>query len=101
MKKEYTIQGNVIEDVLVNVKKHNYVSLIKLNIESSIVGQCIFIYRHPPFNTDLEKYEMEIMLEGEMNKYIQTDWYEPECMIRIIPKDLTIRGKIKVEYIAY
>jgi hypothetical protein len=102
MKKEYTIQGNEIEDFLVNTKKRNYVSMIKLNIESSIDGQCIFIYRHPPFDDDLEKYEVEIMLDkGEMTKHIQTDWYEPECMIRIVPNNLTVRGKVEIEYIIY
>ncbi|GMO29085.1 MAG: hypothetical protein Ta2B_10040 [Termitinemataceae bacterium] len=100
IEKEY-ILSEKIEEVLTFHSNISYVSRMELIIEGSVSNSILFVYRHQPFDDDSRKSEKKVILNGNIKEIIQSDWYEPECLIQFIPENPNTTGKIILKYRVY
>jgi hypothetical protein len=100
IEREYVLP-EIIEEVLIFNTNRSYISKMELIIEGYTSGPVQFIYRHQPFDDNNRKSEKEIILAGNFRKTIGTDWYEPECLIKLLPENSNIYGNILIRYRVY
>jgi hypothetical protein len=72
---------------------------MNLEINGFINGNGKLSIIHSPFG---ENEGIFIELEGNINKIIRNiDWYTPECLIKFIPENRFVDGKILIKIKMY
>jgi len=94
IKKYTSVQSELIDTLI--YKSNSLVTGIKLNIKGNSKGVFSFSYSHKPY-----KNGNSIELENSFNETIKTDWYEPECVIKIIPSNGASIDSLSLSYEFY
>jgi hypothetical protein len=100
--REYTTIDHEFEEVLVSGRdSDSVISRMIFRIEGTITGDAVIILKHPPFDQNSRTVERKINIGGKINKVIKGEWYEKECLLRYIPNDPSVTGKIIISYQAF
>lgn len=73
-----SIKSEVVDTL--KVDSEDLITRLIIKIKGHSKGKFKFYYGYKPY----DKFQI-IEMNNEINKVINSDWYEPECVIKIIP----------------
>ena len=92
----YSKLNNIFEDTLVSSTRHDFISEMELRIVGKLEGKGMLFYSHCPY-TETSAIE----LEGNINKIIKSEWYDEKCLIKYIPENSLVSGKVIISFEVY
>jgi hypothetical protein len=94
--KVYPELSKAFEDTLKAETTSTTITRMELEITGNLKGKGKLFYSHVPF---VRKQFIEI--EGNVNKKIETDWYDERCLIIYEPENTLVKGEIIVNFKVY
>lgn len=95
--KTYFISNEYFEDTLFIETTNTMITKMKLEVSGNIVGKAKLYYC---YSSSEKRYYIELSDEN-VNKKIETDWYQNVCWIKYEPEDSFTKGKIEISITLY
>lgn len=94
--KVYPELSKAFEDTLKAETTSTIITRMELEITGNLKGKGKLYYSHVPFVR-----KQFIVLEGNVNNKIETDWYDERCLIFYEPENSLVKGEIIVNFKVY
>lgn len=94
--KLYPELNKAFEDTLKVETTSFTITRMELEITGNLKGKGKLYYSHVPF---IRKQFID--LEGDVNKKVETKWYDERCLILYEPENSLVKGEIVVNFKVY